>query len=107
MDIGEVNKGVHPQVALHNLLKENEDITWIRQRTARNATLLNQLADEAWPDLGSPESASARQPVFLVPAASPVLTKLSIFPHWFLCVFMVSFAEFPAFGPAWIRTVQR
>jgi ATP-dependent helicase YprA (DUF1998 family) len=55
LSLGEVNKGVHPQVALYSLLEKNEDITWVRQRTAQNATLLNQLAEETWPGLDIPE----------------------------------------------------
>src|SRR5271157_78033 len=53
--LGEVNKGVHPQVALYSLLKKNDDIDWVRQRTARNATLLDQLAEETWRGLGTPD----------------------------------------------------
>lgn len=55
LSLGEVNKGVHPQVALYSLLEKNEDITWVRQRTARNATLLDKLAEETWPGLDKPE----------------------------------------------------
>lgn len=44
-----------PQVALYNLLTQNHDIQWTRQRTARNATLLDRLADECWPELATPE----------------------------------------------------
>lgn len=38
-----------PQVALYKLLENNEDVKWVRARTARNATLLSELADECWP----------------------------------------------------------
>lgn len=38
-----------PAVALHALLNDNEDIMWIRARTARNATELSTLAMECWP----------------------------------------------------------
>ena len=39
-----------PQVALFQLLADNEDLKWIRARTARNATGLTELAQECWPD---------------------------------------------------------
>lgn len=42
-----------PQRALWELLSSNADISWIRQRTARNATLLPELADACWPGTGS------------------------------------------------------
>ena len=38
-----------PQVALHQLLSENEDLRWVRARTARNSTRLSELAQECWP----------------------------------------------------------
>ena len=38
------------QVALHQLLADNEDLRWVRARTARNATRLSELAQECWPD---------------------------------------------------------
>lgn len=37
------------QVALHELLSGNEDLRWVRARTARNATRLSELAAECWP----------------------------------------------------------
>lgn len=55
MNLGEVNKGVSPQVALYTLLEKNEDVRWLRQRSARNATLLDALANETWGDLGKPD----------------------------------------------------
>ena len=39
----------HEQVALHQLLSDNEDLRWARARTARNATRLSELAQECWP----------------------------------------------------------
>lgn len=50
-----------PQVALHELLADNEDLRWVRTRTARNATLLSTLAQECWPgaDPGTGELATA------------------------------------------------
>lgn len=51
LKLGDVDKNVAPQVALYSLLERNEDIGWLRQRTARNATLLDRLADEVWGDL--------------------------------------------------------
>ena len=41
--------GDDPQVALYQLLEDNADAKWVRARTARNATLLSELADECWP----------------------------------------------------------
>ena len=38
-----------PQVALHQLLENNEDLLWVRAKTARNATRLSELAEECWP----------------------------------------------------------
>jgi ATP-dependent helicase YprA (DUF1998 family) len=40
-------------VKLYKLLEESLDIRWIRQRTARNATSLETLAEECWQGLGS------------------------------------------------------
>ena len=37
------------QVELHQILSENEDVRWVRARTARNATRLSELAEECWP----------------------------------------------------------
>ena len=49
-----VDKRLPPQVALYNLLEQNHDIQWTRQRTARRATLLDRLAEECLPGLGTP-----------------------------------------------------
>ncbi len=38
-----------PQVALFQMLSDNEDLKWVRGRTARNATKLSDLAQECWP----------------------------------------------------------
>ena len=38
-----------PQVALFQTLSDNEDLKWVRARTARNATKLSDLAQECWP----------------------------------------------------------
>ena len=43
-------EGQDSQVALHGLLADNEDLRWVRARTARNATRLSILAQECWPD---------------------------------------------------------
>lgn len=37
------------QVALYQLLSDNDDLKWVRARTARNATRLSELAQECWP----------------------------------------------------------
>ena len=55
LQLGSVDHSIDSQVALHGLLDKNEDIAWIRQRTARNATLLNQLAEECWQGISSKE----------------------------------------------------
>lgn len=55
LGLGHVDHGVDPQMALYELLETNEDIAWVRDRTARNATLLRQLAEECWPGLGTAE----------------------------------------------------
>lgn len=43
-----------PQVALHRVLADNEDLRWVRARTARNATRLPELAEECWPGADAP-----------------------------------------------------
>ena len=53
LDLGQVNRDEDPEVALHDLLETNEDVSWVRNRTARNATPLRQLADECWPNMGT------------------------------------------------------
>lgn len=55
LELGIVDRTEDPQVALYNLLETNQDIAWVRQRTARNATLLDRLADECWEGLGTPD----------------------------------------------------
>lgn len=55
LDLGEVDHQLAKQVALYRLLEKNQDVTWVRDRTARNATLLEQLAEEAWKDVGTRE----------------------------------------------------
>ena len=50
LGLAEPNEDVDPQVALHQLLSDNEDLRWVRARTARNATRLSELAQECWPD---------------------------------------------------------
>lgn len=52
LELGLVDRTLDPQVAFHTLLDTNADIAWVRQRTARKATLLDRLADECWGDLG-------------------------------------------------------
>ena len=49
------------QVALYNILSDNQDLRWVRARTARNATRLSELAQECWPnvDLETQERAMA------------------------------------------------
>lgn len=56
LNLGPVDHTVDPQVALHALLEHGEDVRWVRERTARRATLLDDLADECWGALGTAEA---------------------------------------------------
>ena len=49
LGLAQPDESKDPQVALHQLLSENEDLRWVRARTARNATRLSELAQECWP----------------------------------------------------------
>ena len=49
------NEGLNPQVALHGLLSDSEDLRWVRARTARNATEIKRLALECWQESADPE----------------------------------------------------
>lgn len=55
LDLGQVDNTVDPQVSLHKLLRDSPDIAWVRERTARNATPLDQLSEEFWGNIGTPE----------------------------------------------------
>ncbi|MGZ6366273.1 MAG: DEAD/DEAH box helicase, partial [Ktedonobacteraceae bacterium] len=55
LELGTVDTRDEPQVALYNLLEQNNDIHWVRQRTARRATLLDKLSDACWQGLGTAE----------------------------------------------------
>ena len=55
LDLGQVDNTVDPQVSLHKLLRDSPDITWVRERTARNATPLDQLSEELWGSLATPK----------------------------------------------------
>lgn len=55
LDLGSVDREVEPLVALYSLLEHNQDVLWVRQRTARRATLLDTLANECWQGIGTPE----------------------------------------------------
>ena len=48
LNLGQLDHTLDPQVALFALLETNRLVAWVRSRTARNATLLNDLADEAF-----------------------------------------------------------
>lgn len=54
LELGTVDTTLDPQVALFNLIESNHDVVWTRQRTARKATLLSDLAVELWPQHGEP-----------------------------------------------------
>ncbi len=49
LDLGEPDDREDAQVALYRLLEDNEDLQWVRARTARNATRLSELARDLWP----------------------------------------------------------
>ena len=49
LGLAEPDEGEDPQVALHKLLFDSQDLLWVRARTARNATRLSELAQECWP----------------------------------------------------------
>ena len=55
LGLGKVDKTLSPQIALYRLLEGNEDIIWVRQRTARRSTLLSALATDCWGELGDAE----------------------------------------------------
>jgi ATP-dependent helicase YprA (DUF1998 family) len=55
LDLGDVPATNDQDVALWELIKDRPEIEWTRVRTARNATLLNRLADELWQGRGTPE----------------------------------------------------
>lgn len=44
-----------PQESLYEVLANDPDVTWVRDRTARRATQISRLAEEQWGDLGTPE----------------------------------------------------
>ena len=50
LGLAEPNEDEDPQVALYQLVSDNEDLRWVRARTARNATRLSELAQECWPN---------------------------------------------------------
>ncbi len=55
LDLGQVDATADPQVSLHRLLHDNPDVEWVRERTARNATPLDELSEELWAGVGTPE----------------------------------------------------
>lgn len=55
LDLGAVDRTVKPEVALYRLLDQDPYIEWVRQRTARKATPLDQLAQECWGEVGTKE----------------------------------------------------
>lgn len=68
MGFSQPNEEDDPQVALYQLLSDNEDLQWVRSRTARNATRLTDLARECWPD--SEQVAQERATAGLLAAGS-------------------------------------
>lgn len=55
LDLGEIDTQLAPQVDLYRKLENNFDIAWIRDRIARNATPLSDLAESAWKGVGTDE----------------------------------------------------
>jgi hypothetical protein len=49
LGLGHVDHPNDPQMAIYDLLEHSEDVTWLRERTARNATLLTDVSKELWP----------------------------------------------------------
>ena len=68
LGLAEPSEDEDPQVALHQLLSDNEDLRWVRARTARNATRLSELAQECWP--GVEQDAQERAMAGLLAAGS-------------------------------------
>jgi len=58
---GELDGAQDSQVALFGLLENDPEVDWLRTRTARNAAMLDALAEECWPglDLSVKETAIA------------------------------------------------
>ena len=54
LELGSPDRGAPPQVALYEMLRDDPDVSWVRSRTARRATLLDRLADEAFPGVELP-----------------------------------------------------
>ena len=42
------DESVDPRVAMYDMLSDNNEVCWMRERTARNATLLSDLSKEQW-----------------------------------------------------------
>lgn len=55
LELGQTDRTVDPQVALFSLIERDGDVAWVRDRTARRATLLHVLAEECWSGLGTAE----------------------------------------------------
>jgi len=53
MNLGNVDRTIEAQISLYSLLEKSEEVIWVRERTARNATLLSRLAEECWGDIGT------------------------------------------------------
>jgi ATP-dependent helicase YprA (DUF1998 family) len=53
LNLGRPDRTRDPQVALHTLLEPNADVAWVRRTTARRATLLRELSERTWGDLGN------------------------------------------------------
>ena len=49
LSFGAPDESVDSRVAMYNLLSDNNELRWVRERTARNATLLSELSEEQWP----------------------------------------------------------
>ena len=92
------DEALDSQVALFQMLADNEDLNWVRARTARNATTLSELAQECWPD--NTDALDRERATAGLLAASPALRRCLIRHRFSQCGFTPSSAAFRGFGRA-------
>ena len=63
------DESVDTHVAMYDMLSDNNEVRWMRDRTARNATLLSDLSKEQWP-AGSDEDKRERATAGVLAAGS-------------------------------------
>jgi ATP-dependent helicase YprA (DUF1998 family) len=56
LNLGDVDRTLEPQVALAGLLEAHPSLSWVRSRTARRATLFDDLSSELFGGLGSSDT---------------------------------------------------